>query len=163
MIVVAAASIFTACGTADTSTSGTNAVATQTEANANIVADESSETALEQTTDPTGSLATPSDAFRTAWDLRNKKDVEGFKAILSKDILDFFNEMGEAEGKTADDMIRELMNQPHAPTAEVRNEKIRGDRAAVEYKDEEGEWKTMDFVKVGNEWKLTMRNSIRKI
>ncbi len=156
MMVVAAASIFSACTTADTPAPETNAVATQSETNAVVVADDNPETALEQTAAPTGSLATPSDAFRKAWDLRNKKDVEGFKAILSKDVLDFFSEMGEADGKTADDMIRELMNQPQAPTAEVRNEKIRGDRAVVEYKDGEAAWKTMDFVKVGNEWKLTI-------
>ena len=107
-------------------------------------------------TPSTGSLATPSDAYRTAYDMREKKDVAGLKRVMSKDILEFLTMMGEGEKKTLDDQIAEIFEKPQAKTNASRNEKISGDRATVEYPDEDGEWKTMDFVKEGQEWKMTL-------
>lgn len=104
----------------------------------------------------TGSLTTPTEAYRTAHALRAKKDVQGMKRVLSKEILEFFTEIGKMEKKSLDDMLLELCEKPQAPTAEARNEKITGDRAMIEYKDEDGEWKEMDFIKEGGEWKLTL-------
>jgi hypothetical protein len=101
-----------------------------------------------------GSLATPSDAYRTAHDLRKRKDVAGLKKIMSPDILEFFTMMGEVEKKSLDEMIKDLCDKPQADKAEVRNEKIMGDMATVEYLTETGSWKTMDFEKIGGEWKL---------
>lgn len=109
-----------------------------------------------ETTAVTGSLATPTDAYRTAHALRARKDVEGMKRVLSKEILEFFTEIGKMEKKSLDDMLLELCEKPQAPTPEARNEKITGDRATIEYKEENGEWKEMDFVKEGSEWKLTL-------
>ena len=109
-----------------------------------------------ETTTSTGSLATPTEAYRTAHAIRAKKDAQGMKRVLSKEILEFFTEIGKMEKKSLDDMLLELCEKPQAPTAEARNEKITGDRAMIEYKDEEGEWKEMDFVKESGEWKLTL-------
>lgn len=104
----------------------------------------------------TGSLATPSDAYRTAYDLRKRKDVQGLKKIMSPDILEFFTMMGEEEKKSLDEMIKDMCDKPQADKAEVRNEMIKGNMAAVEYLTETGAWKTMDFEKIGSEWKLTV-------
>ena len=103
-----------------------------------------------------GSLATPTDAYKTAFAARQKKDVNGLKQVLSKKMLDFFTEMGADEKKTLDDELKELAEQPQAASAEARNEKIEGDRATLEYLDERGKWKPMAFVKETGEWKLTM-------
>jgi len=103
-----------------------------------------------------GSLATPSEAYRTAYDLRKRKDVQGLKKIMSPDILEFFTMMGEAEKKSLDEMIKDMCDKPQADKAEVRNEVIKGDMAAVEYLTETGGWKSMDFEKIGGEWKLTV-------
>lgn len=105
---------------------------------------------------PTGSLATPSDAYRTAFALRQKNDGPGLKRVLSKEILEFFTEMGKVENKSLDEMLNDLAAKPQSAAPEVRNEKINGDRAILEYKDDKGEWKEMDFVKEGGEWKLTL-------
>ncbi|MEP6945336.1 MAG: hypothetical protein ABJA02_05415 [Acidobacteriota bacterium] len=102
-----------------------------------------------------GSLATPIDAYKTAYDLRKKKDIEGLKKIMSKDILDFFAEMGKPDKKSVDDMLKEMCDDPQAATAEARNEKIDGDHATIEYLDAKGGWSTMDLEKVGSEWKLS--------
>ncbi len=46
--------------------------------------------------------------------------------------------------------------QNQAATAEVRNEKITGETATLEYLDETGKWKVMDFIKEGSDWKMTI-------
>jgi predicted lipid-binding transport protein (Tim44 family) len=102
-----------------------------------------------------GSLATPTEAYKTAYAVRQKKDLAGLKRVLSKKMIGFFTEIGEAEHKSLDDELKQLMDAPQASTAEARNEKIDGDTATLEYLDEKGEWKTMDFVKEGGGWKLT--------
>ena len=129
--------------------------------NGNAATTTQSPTATPQTpapanSDSTGSLATPTDAYRTAHALRAKKDIEGLKRVLSKDILEFFTEMGKLEKKTLDEMLLDLCLKPQEATPEARNEKITGDRALIEYKDEKGEWKEMDFIKEGGDWKLTL-------
>lgn len=113
-------------------------------------------TTLVDTTASSGSLATPSDAYRTAYAIREKKDVAGMKKIMSKEVIEFLTMMAEGEKKTLDDQIAEMFKRPQAKTAETRNEKITGDRATIEYLDETGNWDVMDFVKEGEEWKLTL-------
>jgi predicted lipid-binding transport protein (Tim44 family) len=103
-----------------------------------------------------GSLATPTEAYKTAYAARQKKDAAGLKRTLSKDILDFFETMAEAENKKLEDELQQLADKPQGTTDETRNEKIDGDTATLEYVDEKGKWKTMDFVKEGGDWKLTI-------
>lgn len=110
--------------------------------------------AAEPTSD-VGSLATPTEAYKTAFELRKNKDVQGLKKIMSDDIKEFLTMMGEEEKKSLDDMIKDMCEKPQAERAEVRNEKIKGDWATVEYLTEKGEWKTMDFEKVGGKWLMT--------
>ncbi|MGD9561569.1 MAG: hypothetical protein AB7F88_04640 [Pyrinomonadaceae bacterium] len=112
--------------------------------------------APDNTDQPVGSLATPTEAYRTSFAIRQRKDGQALKRVLSKEIIEFFTEMGKASGKSLDQMLQEIAEKPQAATPEVRNEKITGDRAILEYKDEKGEWKEMDFQKEGSEWKLTL-------
>lgn len=130
----------------------TNQPATQT------ATDSSPTTATKAVSDTpsAGSLATPTEAYKTAYAARQKKDVQGLKRVLSKDIIGFFEMIAEAEKKTLEDELQELTVKPQAPTDETRNEKIDGDTATLEYPDDKGNWKTMDFVKEGNDWKLTL-------
>lgn len=107
-------------------------------------------------TAPTGSLATPTDAYKTAYALREKKDIEGLKKIMSKDAKEFFTEIAKAEKKSLDDILKEMFEKPQAKTDQSRNEKIDGDHATLEYPDEDGDWKTMDFEKVDGKWLLSL-------
>lgn len=102
----------------------------------------------------TGSLATPSDTYRTAHELRKNKDVAGLKKIMAPDMIEFLTMIGEEEKKTLDDMVKEMFQKPQADRAEVRNEKIKGELATVEYLTETGAWKVMDFQKIDNQWKI---------
>jgi hypothetical protein len=106
----------------------------------------------------TGSLATPTDAYKTAYAAREKKDYEGLKRTLSKDVIGFLTDIGESEHKTLEEEIKQMFDRPQAKTADVRNEKITGNTAVLEYLDENGGWKWMDFVKEGDDWKLTLPN-----
>lgn len=103
----------------------------------------------------TGSLATPTEAYKTAYAARKKGDIEGVKKVFSKDIIEFFTEIGKEENKTLDDMLKEMVKEPQGPNDDVRNEKITGDTATIEYRKDETTWKTMDFIKEGNDWKMS--------
>ena len=106
------------------------------------------------TAEATGSLATPTEAYRTAYDCRKRKDIDCLKKVMSQDILDFLKMMGEADKKSLDETLKELCESPQATTNESRNEKITGDRATLEYLDASGSWRSMDFEKVGSDWKM---------
>jgi hypothetical protein len=153
--LIALAFSISACTGNDPAAKSANSASNTVAENTNAANTASSETAISDDS-AAGSLASPSDAYRTFWDLRSKKDVEGLKKILSKEILEFFKEVGEAEGKSLDDEIRELANRPQAAKPEVRNEKIDGDRASVEYLEHDGTWKPMDFEKEDGVWKPTI-------
>jgi hypothetical protein len=103
----------------------------------------------------TGSSATPTDAYRAAYALREKKDVAGMKKMMSKDVLEFLTMVGEEEKKTLDDEIATMFDKPQAKTPQTRNEKISGDHASLEYLDGDGDWKTMDFEKEDGIWKMS--------
>lgn len=134
----------------------TNTTTNTNQTNENQTNANKSEANKTETEKPTSSLATPTDAYKAAYTARQKKDIEGLKKVLSKDALEFFTMMGKDEGKTLDDGLMQLAERPQAATAETRNEKIEGDKATIEYLDETGKWSPMDFVKEGNDWKLTI-------
>ncbi len=98
----------------------------------------------------------PTAAYKAAYAARKNKDVDALRKLMSRDIMEFFAEIGKEEKKTVDEMLKELCDKPQAATDDARNEKINGDRATVEYLDEDGKWRTMDFIKEGGSWKLTL-------
>jgi len=102
----------------------------------------------------TGSLATPTDAYKFAYAARQNKDLAALKRVLSKDALEFLSEIGKEEKKTLDDQLKTLTERPQAGKPETRNEKIKGNQATLEYLDEKGKWQTMDFIKDGNDWRI---------
>lgn len=154
LVVAAAALGLSGCGgAANTAVVNSN----QSAANANAVsASKPTEAPSPATTtgSQVGSLATPEEAYRTAYALREKKDVAGLKRALSKDVIEFLTLMGEGEKKSLDEEIATMFEKPQAKTNEFRNVKISGDRASLEYPDDKGAWKTMDFVKEDGEWKM---------
>jgi hypothetical protein len=125
---------------------------TETKASTNQTA--SASPAATTTTAATGSLATPTDAYKTAYEARKNKDVATLKRVMSADAIKFMIEIGEIEKKSLDDELKSLTEKPQNPSNATRNEKINGNRASLEYLNEDGKWETMEFVKDGNEWKL---------
>ncbi len=138
------------CSKSDNANTSANKAATNANASANTNATAPANT----DSGSVGSLATPTDVYKTAYDCRKRKDVECLKKVMSKDILDFLKMMGDDDKKSIDDTLKELCERPQAATAEARNEKITGDTATIEYLAEDGKWQNMDFEKVGSEWKM---------
>ena len=145
--------VATKSGNANSAATNTN-----TQTNTNQAAANANQPAVAKTEEnsstTTGSLATPTDAYKFGYAARKNKDIAALKRVLSKDAQQFLTEVGKEEKKTLDDQLKELADRPQAPTAEARNEKITGDTATLEYLNEKGKWVTMDFVKEGNDWKI---------
>ena len=153
-VILSIAAISMGCQTGSNTATNTNPASNAPAANsvANAVVPKLEAPSTDVTS--VGSLATPTEAYKTAYELRKKKDIAGLKKIMSKDILEFLAMVGEEEKKSLDDLLKEMVEKPQANKAEVRNEKIKGDRAELEYLTETGEWKTMDFEKVDGKWLL---------
>jgi hypothetical protein len=156
LIVAASALGLSGCGgAANTNVANSNQPVANANANkdlANKTPDASSGSV--DTATQIGSLATPEDAYRTAYALREKKDAAGLKRTLSKDVIEVLTLMGEDEKKSLDEEIATMFEKPQAKTNEFRNVKISGDRASLQYPDDKGAWKTMEFVKENGEWKM---------
>ena len=92
-----------------------------------------------------GSLATPTDAYKTAYELRKKKDIEGLKKVMSKDILDFLKMMGEDDKKSLDDFLQIDRRRLVVPVAGERRRPriVSGERLAIHVS-------TLDLRKIRN-------------
>ncbi len=157
--IIAALSLSAAsCQKADNSNAASNSNKTANAAVANATPVSNASTPAAADTSASSTTATPTDAYKAAYAARKNKDVPGLKKLMSKDIIEFFTEIGGAGEKkqTLDELLMELCEKPQAPTAAARNEKIDGDHATIEYLDEKGDWSTMDFIKEGGGWKLTI-------
>ncbi|MFZ1700635.1 MAG: hypothetical protein WBO10_00730 [Pyrinomonadaceae bacterium] len=155
VIVLVAITIGMASGCGNTA--GNNAVSNQNTANTAANTNQATTTPVAADPPSTGT-GTPTDAYRAAYAARNNKDVPALKKLLSKDIIEFFTEISGLGDKpqTLDELLMELCEKPQAATPDARNEKITGDKATLEYLDEEGKWSTMDFIIEDGMWKLTI-------
>ena len=152
LIVIGAAGF--ACQSASNTAQGKAEV--QQQSNNSTVENKEVKTEEPKAPSTVGSLATPSEAYKTAYDLRKKRDIAGLKQVMNSDVLEFLTMMGEDQKKSLDDMLKEMCEKPQADRAEVRNEKIKGDKAQVQYLTETGGWKNMDFEKVDGKWLLSL-------
>ena len=130
-------------------------VQTSNAANTNTAANTVANTTASSPAPAAVAAGSPSEVYKTAHYARQKKDIETLKKVFSKDILEFFTEIGKEDKKSLDDMLREMCEDPIPGEPEIRNEKITGDKATLEYK-EDGEWKTVDFVQEDGTWKMTI-------
>lgn len=111
------------------------------------------------TSTPATDSSSPTAVYKMAYEAAKRKDVAAFKAAFSKASLDYLEKAAKEEGKTSDEFLKMLMDDPKdppPPTFEVRNEQINGDKATLEYKNAKGEWEKVKLVKEGGSWKLDM-------
>jgi predicted lipid-binding transport protein (Tim44 family) len=153
LIIGCVAAFAAGCGGAGNSNNASNKTPTP---NTNVAAATPTTVADNSSAATAGS---PAEAYKAAYEARKNKDVAALRKLISKDLLEFFGLVAEDEKKSIDDVLRELCEKPQAPTAEVRNEKINGDWATLEYLDEKGKWSTMDLEKEDGRWKLTAPNA----
>lgn len=75
---------------------------------------------------------------------------------MSQEMLIYFTRIAQSQKKSIDQVLAMYFEQPQAPKAETRNERIAGNRAKLEFKDASGQWLDMDFVKESGVWKMTL-------
>lgn len=102
--------------------------------------------------------STPTATFKAFFEASKKKDAAGMKKTLSKGTLDMFDKLAKEQNKSTDDMLKEVDKDDKAEKVpETRNEKINGDTATLEVKnDKTGKWDTLPFVKENSEWKIAL-------
>ena len=104
------------------------------------------------------SRSTPTATFKAFYEASKKKDVAGMKKALSKGTLDMFDKLAKEQNKSTDDMLKDIDKDDKDKSEKVpetRNEKITGDTATLEVKnDKTGKWDPLPFVKENGEWKI---------
>jgi hypothetical protein len=102
--------------------------------------------------------STPTATFKAFYEASKKKDVAGMKKSLSKGTLDMFDKLAKEQNKTTDEMLKEVdKDDKSEKMPETRNEKITGDNATLEVKnDKTNKWDTLPFVKENGEWKIAL-------
>jgi uncharacterized lipoprotein len=99
--------------------------------------------------------ATPVATFQTYVKAFKKKDITTMKLLLSTDTIKMHEQEAKSEGVTLDDIVkRETLLGDDQKTVEYRNEKIDGDKATLEFKNQYGSWETLPFVHENGEWKI---------
>lgn len=102
--------------------------------------------------------STPSETGESFFNAVKAKDAAAFKQLMSKDSLEILNAAAQGKKMTLDDLLNKQFfpNTPMPDKWEQRNEKITGDKATTEVKNEKGEWTPMPFVKESGVWKVSL-------
>jgi hypothetical protein len=101
--------------------------------------------------------SSPTKTFKAFYEASKKKDIPGMKKALSKGTVDMFDKLAKEQNKSTDDMLKGLDTTKEEKMPETRNEKITGDTATLEVKNEKtGSWDTLPFVKENGEWKIAL-------
>jgi len=109
----------------------------------------------------TSSGSTPTGAFEAYYEAIKEKDVNAVKKLFSKSMVTMMEDQAKQSNKTVDDVMAEGLKHASAEVPETmpetRNEKIDGDTATLEVRDEKKDkWETIHFVKEDGDWKLSL-------
>ncbi len=98
----------------------------------------------------------PGDVLKQYVAAAQKQDIALMKSLLSKGSLDLIEKSARAQGTTTDELLRREASVKIKNAPETRSEKIEGETATVEVKNETtGEYDmTMPFVRENGAWKL---------
>lgn len=103
------------------------------------------------------SLKTPTETYKTYAVATLNKDVEIIKQTLSKAALQFVENAARERGSTAAEILTGGAVQNTArKIPEIKNEKIEGNKATIEVKNEMGFYDTIPFVMENGEWKIAL-------
>jgi uncharacterized membrane protein YgcG len=90
------------------------------------------------------------------------KDVQGIKNAMSKGSLAMMENFAKMQNKSLDEALKEPNSSPPPTSFESRNEKITGDTATLEIKDEKGKWDEIPFVKEDGQWKIALDKAFQQ-
>jgi hypothetical protein len=109
--------------------------------------------------------SSPTATFKKFFEASKKKDVPGIRKTLSKGSLEMFDKFAKQQNKTMDEMLKDVDKDSKTETMpETRNEKIDGETATLEIKNEKtGKWDSLPFVKEEGEWKIAFDKFIENM
>jgi hypothetical protein len=100
--------------------------------------------------------STPTELFKNFYTAAKSKDVDGLKSMISKASLAYAESEAKKKGQSVDEFLAEQGRYFPPNMPEIRDEKIEGDKATLEFKREgAANWSTARFVKEDGEWKVS--------
>lgn len=156
--ITLAAAITFLTGCSKGTSNSTNASAGNTTATPAATPTQPSSTPMQPTTGDSGA-ATPTAAFTAYYEAIKRKDVEAVRSLFSKGTLSMMEERAKRSNTTVDEVMKrgleEASKEIPAAVPETRNEKIDGDKATLEAKDDKkGSWETLRFAREDGQWKI---------
>jgi hypothetical protein len=99
--------------------------------------------------------ATPLETLKTYTKAIKQKDTSTMKLLLSKATIKMHEEEARVQSESLDDIVkRDTLFDESQTTVEYRNEKVDGEKAALEVKTAGGFWQTVLFVREDGVWKI---------
>ena len=99
--------------------------------------------------------STPLETLKAYTQAIKKKDTTTMKLLLSEETIKMHEQEAKSQNLTLDDIVqRETLFLPDQKVVEFRNEKIDGDKATIELKNQYGSYDTVYFVKEEDGWKI---------
>ena len=99
----------------------------------------------------------PTETMRALNDAAKKKDAEAIKKLVSKGTLDLLEQSAQQQKTTVDELLKRDEGAPFQELPETRNEKITGETATIEIKNNAtNDWELMPFVKENGVWKIAL-------
>lgn len=139
-----------ACGGAASDTTKTNSTG------GNVAKTDATKTETKSAS--TVKQSTPTEAGESFYNAVKAKDKAAFRQLMSKDSMEILNAAASEKKMPLDDLLDKefFVNAAMPAKLEQHSEKIMGDKASVEMKDDKGEWSPMTFVKEGGVWKVSL-------
>ena len=99
----------------------------------------------------------PTETMKALNEASRKKDAETIKKLVSKGTLDLLEQSAQRQQTTVDELLKRDEGAPFQELPETRNEKITGDTATIEIKNNAtNDWETMPFVRENGVWKIAL-------
>lgn len=104
------------------------------------------------------SQASPTEAFKTYIMATVNRDIEAIKNSISKDSLEMIEQSAKQQGKSIDELLTGgAVENESKKIPEIRNEKINGNTATVEFKDSTmPDFFAMPLVNENGKWKVAL-------
>jgi hypothetical protein len=101
--------------------------------------------------------STPTELFKAFYTAAKNRDADSLKSTMSRASLAYAESEAKKRGQSVDEFLA-AQGQYFPPNMpEIRNEKIEGDKATLEFKREgAANWSTARFVKEDGEWKVSL-------
>jgi len=135
---------------------GCNSTQTNNTANINQPTNQAKATNESQPSSQTG-LGSPTETLKTFAAATKKKDAAVIRKTLSKSTMKVIEESAKKQNISVDEVLTKAEDPEGKDLPEIRNEKIEGETATLEVKNEvTGEFDIMPFVKEDGGWKIAL-------